>query len=73
MRGILSFVAVSVIFGIFGGVLHAQKLDKGWDHTENFGNLSQRKDIGRRTISIRHPQSQKEFLTQMNAQSVTRL
>ena len=29
MRGILSFVAVSVIFSIFGGVLHAQKLDKG--------------------------------------------
>ena len=29
MRGILSFVAVSVIFGIFSGVLHAQKLDKG--------------------------------------------
>ena len=29
MRGILSFVAVSVIFDIFSGVLHAQKLDKG--------------------------------------------
>ncbi|MBM2835700.1 MAG: cccA [Candidatus Brocadiaceae bacterium] len=29
MRGVLSFVAVSVIFSIFSGVLHAQKLDKG--------------------------------------------
>ena len=29
MRCVLSFVSLSVIFSIFGGALHAQKLDKG--------------------------------------------
>ena len=61
MRGILPFVAVSVIFGIFGGALHAQKLDKGWDRTENFGNLFQPKDIGHRTISIRPRRAKRGF------------
>ena len=30
MRGVLSFVAVSIILSIFGSALHAQKLDKGY-------------------------------------------
>ncbi|MEK6559110.1 MAG: hypothetical protein AABZ43_03110 [Planctomycetota bacterium] len=29
MKGILTFIAVLIGFGIFGGVLQAQKLDKG--------------------------------------------